>query len=107
MPSAVVGGAERRKSARNCTPCVRSLTHRPLAWTNSPAPMVAAWPMTVIRSRWPRAFTRSTQKPLSSLWKVTRSTRPARFSRPASAVGVTGPFTCSWLALNLSDNHVR
>ena len=39
MPSAVVGGAERRKSARNCTPCVRSLTHRPLACTNSPAPM--------------------------------------------------------------------
>ena len=35
----------------------------------------------VIRSRWPRAFTRSTLKPLSSLWKVTRSTRPARFSR--------------------------
>jgi hypothetical protein len=25
IPSAVVGGAERRKSARNCTPCVRSL----------------------------------------------------------------------------------
>ena len=27
IPSAVVGGAARRKSARNCTPCVRSLTH--------------------------------------------------------------------------------
>src|SRR5512132_2338842 len=40
--------------------------------------------MTVIRSRWPRAFTRSTQKPLSSLWKVTLSTRPARFSRAGS-----------------------
>jgi hypothetical protein len=45
MPSAVVGGAERRKWARNCTPCVRSLTHRPLACTNSPAPMVAAPPL--------------------------------------------------------------
>jgi hypothetical protein len=63
------------------TPCVRSLTHRPLACTNSPAEIVAAWPTTVIRSRRPRAFTRRTQKPLSSLWKVTRSTRPARFSR--------------------------
>src|SRR6266511_1909050 len=27
--------------------------------------MVAAWPTTVIRSRWPRTFTRRTQKPLS------------------------------------------
>src|SRR5512132_1876446 len=34
---------------------------------------------------WPRAVTRSTQKPLSSLWKVTLSTRPARFSRAGSA----------------------
>src|SRR5215472_9630463 len=33
-----------------------------------------------MRSRWPRALTRSTQKPLSELWKVTRSTRPARTS---------------------------
>src|SRR5512132_828092 len=32
-------------------------------------------------SQWPRAFTRRTQKPLSSLWKVTRSTRPARPSQ--------------------------
>src|SRR5512134_1647554 len=88
MPSAVVGGAARRKSARNCAPCVRSLTHRPLAWTNSPAPIAAAWPMTVIRSRWPRAFTRSTQKPLSSLWKVTRSTKPARFWRSGAGCGV-------------------
>jgi hypothetical protein len=29
-------------------------------------------------------LTRSTQKPLSSLWKVTRSTRPTRFSRSAA-----------------------
>src|ERR1700730_3360476 len=31
-------------------------------------------------SRLPRAFTRRTQKPLSSLWNVTRSTRPAKTS---------------------------
>ncbi len=31
-------------------------------------------------SHCPRAFSRSTQNPFSSLWKVTRSTRPARFS---------------------------
>ena len=29
MPGAVVGGAARRKSARNCTPCARSLTPSP------------------------------------------------------------------------------
>jgi hypothetical protein len=51
-----------------------------LAWTNSPAEIIAAWPRTVIRSRWPRALTRSTQNPFSSLWNVTRSTRPARAS---------------------------
>src|SRR5512132_1118250 len=32
-------------------------------------------------SQWPRAFTRRTQKLLSSLWKVTCSTRPARPSQ--------------------------
>src|SRR5512132_2407042 len=89
IPSAVVGGATRKKSARNCTPCVRSFTHRPLACTNSPAPIAAAWPTTVIKSRWPRAFTRRTQNPLSSLWKVTRSTRPARFSRSSAGCDIT------------------
>ena len=29
---------------------------------------LAAWPTTVTKSRWPRALTRSTQKPLSGLW---------------------------------------
>ena len=33
-----------------------------------------------MRSRWPRALTRNTQKPFSALWKVTRSTRPAKTS---------------------------
>ena len=42
--------------------------------------LIAACPTRVMRSRWPRALTRSTQKPLSELWKVTRSTRPARTS---------------------------
>ena len=38
--------------------------------------MLAALPMTVTRSRLPFTLTRSTQKPLDSLWKVTRSTEP-------------------------------
>ena len=59
---------------------VRSLIQDPLACTNSPAEIIAAWPTRVMRSRWPRALTRSTQKPLSELWNVTRSTSPARTS---------------------------
>src|SRR5688572_15124542 len=81
MPSSVVGGAARRKVALNCRPWVRSLTQVPEAWTNSPALIVAAALTTVTRSRWPRTLTRSTQKPFSALWYVTRSTRPARASR--------------------------
>src|SRR5450631_1305280 len=53
---------------------------------NSPAEIVAAWPTTVITSRLPRAFTRKTQKPFSSLRKVTRSTSPAKTSVLLSAV---------------------
>jgi hypothetical protein len=59
---------------------VWSLTHSPDAVIHSPAEIVAAWPMTVTRSRWPRAFARRTQKPFSLLWKVTRSTKPASTS---------------------------
>ena len=51
MPSSVVGGLALRKDARNCWPWVRSFTQAPLAWTNSPALIIAAWPTTVIRSR--------------------------------------------------------
>jgi hypothetical protein len=80
MPSIEVGADMRMKRALNCWPWVRSLTHSPDAVIHSPAEMVAAWPMTVTRSRCPRAFARRTQKPFSSLWKVTRSTRPARIS---------------------------
>ena len=47
---------------------------------HSPAEIIAAWPTTVTRSRWPRAFALRTQKPFSPLWKVTRSTRPASTS---------------------------
>ena len=84
--SPVVGAATLRKEALNCTPWTRSLIQAPLAWTNSPAEIIAACPSTVISSRWPRALMRNTQKPLSSLWNVTRSTRPARTS--VAALGV-------------------
>src|SRR6202011_2653408 len=47
----------------------------------SPAAMDGAAPSTVTRSRCPRALMRRTQKPLSALWKVTRSTKPAKGSR--------------------------
>src|SRR6266851_4737127 len=49
----------------------------------SPAAMDGAAPSTVTRSRCPRALMRRTQKPLSALWKVTRSTKPANGSRSA------------------------
>ena len=80
MPSTVVGAVALRNEALNWTPWVRSLIQPPLAWMNSPAEIIAAWPITVIRSRCPRALTRNTQKPFSGLWKVTRSTKPARTS---------------------------
>src|SRR5215510_9241475 len=80
MPSIEVGADVRKKRALNCWPWVWSLTHSPDAVIHSPAAMMAAWPITVTRSRWPRAFARSTQKPFSLLWNVTRSTRPASIS---------------------------
>src|SRR5580704_7885137 len=90
MPSIEFGAEVRMKRDLNCWPCVRSLTHSPDAVTHSPAAITAAWPMTVIKSRWPRAFTRRTQKPFSALWKVTRSTRPARTSRVDGSSWVCG-----------------
>ena len=90
IPSIVVGAVALRNDALNWTPRVRSLTQDPLACTNSPAAVIAAWPRTVIRSRWPRAFTYKTQNPFSALWKVTRSTRPARTS-----VGVLVLYPCT------------
>src|SRR6202140_1457998 len=81
MPSMDVGAEVRMKRCLNCWPWVRWLPHSPDAVTHSPAAITAAWPMTVINSRWPRALMRRTQKPFSALRKVTRSTRPARTSR--------------------------
>src|SRR5580704_12354423 len=92
MPSMDVGAEARMKRDLNCWPWVRSLTHSPDAVTHSPAAITAAWPITVINSRWPRALIRSTQKPFSALWKVTRSTSPARISLVAGSSGA-GLFT--------------
>jgi hypothetical protein len=80
MPSTEVGADARRNRALNCCPWVRSLTHSPFAVIRSPAEIVAAWPITVTRSRCPRAFARRTQKPFSALWNLRRPTRPASTS---------------------------
>ena len=81
MPSSEVGSEVFRNFALYCWPWVRSLTHSPDAVTHSPAEITAACPITVTSSRWPRALIRRTQKPFSSLWYVTRSTRPANTSK--------------------------
>ena len=80
IPSIDVGAEVFRNRARNCWPCARSLTHSPEAVIHSPAEIDAAWPTTVTRSRCPRALVLRTQNPFSSLWKVTRFTRPASTS---------------------------
>src|SRR5271166_5942070 len=80
IPSMELGAEVFRNRALNCWPWARSLIHSPDAVIHSPAEMMAAWPTTVTRSRWPRAFALRTQKPFSPLWKVTRSTRPASTS---------------------------
>ena len=85
MPSTDEGAEAFKNRTRNCRPCVRSLVHSPEAVIPSPAEIIAAWPTAVTSSRWPRALRRSTQKPVSGLWKVTRSTRPASTSRPGAA----------------------
>ena len=58
---------------------------------------IAAWPTTVIRSRCPRALTRSTQKPFSALWKVTRSTSPAKASVGGPRPAVDGTAGGAWV----------
>ena len=75
-PSTVCGGVQRSSSALNCSPCSRSWTQAPTASTYSPAVTDAMVPTTAVRPRRPRACTRSTAKPVSGLWKVTRSTTP-------------------------------
>src|SRR5678810_1090126 len=80
MPSIDVGAEVFRNRALNCWPWMRSLIHSPEAVTDAPAEIVATGPRTLTTARCPRAFARKTQKPFSVLWKVTRSTRPARTS---------------------------
>ena len=75
MPLSVFGGVILTNTARNCLPCSRSVIQLPEAEAYSPGVTLGAWPTSVIRSRSPRTFSRSTQKPLSALWNVTRSTR--------------------------------
>ena len=55
MPSTELGAEVLRNWALNCWPWVRSLTQPPVAVIHSPAEIVAAWPTSVTRSRWPRA----------------------------------------------------
>src|SRR5215469_8829464 len=76
IPSAVVGGTVFRYVALNCRPCSLFLTQQPSAATQSPAVTDGREPTTVTSSRCPFTVTRRTQKPLSSLWKVTRSMSP-------------------------------
>src|SRR5205823_9149383 len=76
IPSAVVGGTVFSVAALNCSPCSLSLTHQPSAVSHSPAVTDGREPTTVTSSGCPFTFTRRTQKPLSSLWKVTRSMSP-------------------------------
>ena len=91
MPSTEDGAAVRMKRALNCWPWVRSLTHSPEAVIHSPGATMAAWPTTVTRSRCPRALVRSTQKPFSGLWNVTRSTSPASTSRSELSACLPAP----------------
>jgi len=76
IPATVVGGTVFTVLALNCSPCSLSLTHQPSATSHSPAVTEGSDPMTVVSSRCPGVFTRRTQKPFSSLWKVTRSITP-------------------------------
>ena len=62
MPSSDVGSEVFKNFALYCWPWVRSLTHSPDAVTHSPAAITAAYPITVIKSRWLRALIRRTQK---------------------------------------------
>src|ERR1035437_7082755 len=84
-PSLVVGGTAFKTWALNWRPCSLSRTHHPFAVSHSPALTDGNEPRIVTSSRCPRTFTRSTANPLSSLKKVTRSTRPA-----ISSEGVRG-----------------
>src|ERR1700687_398020 len=70
-------GAKCGKDSVNCcSPCSLSLTHQPSAASHSPAVTEGNDPTTVVSSRCPCVVRGSTQKPFSSLWKVTRSMTP-------------------------------
>src|SRR6516165_2479852 len=96
MPSTVVGGTVFISLALNWSPCSLSLTHQPSASSHSPAVTEGSDPRTVTSSRCPLTFTRSTQKPLSALWKVTRSIRP----ETSSAIALSGPEAFIWLGIH-------
>src|SRR5579864_342921 len=93
IPSAVVGGTVFMLVALNCSPCSLSLTHQPSALSHSPAVTEGSDPTTVVSTRCPRVFTRRTQKPLSSLWKVTRSISPEISSVACRRSGIAA-FMC-------------
>ena len=76
-PSLLFGGTAFKTLALNWSPCSLSRTHQPSAVSHSPALTDGYETRTVISSRCPRTFTRSTENPLSSLKKVTLSTSPA------------------------------
>src|SRR5260370_17126605 len=72
----VFGGEILTKTALNCLPCSRSVTHVPDAEAYSPGATVGVCPTRVMSSRSPLTFSRRTQKPLSALCNVPPSTRP-------------------------------
>lgn len=74
MPSKVIGGEFLTNTARTYRPCPRWVTQFPKAEAYSAGETIGVWPIRVISSRSPFTFSRSTQKPFSALWKVTRST---------------------------------
>ena len=81
MPSSVVGGLAFQEGSAELL-AMSTVVHPGAAHLDElvAALIIAAWPTTVISSLWPRALTRSTQNPVSGLWNVTLSTRPARAS---------------------------
>src|ERR1700677_4307686 len=90
MPVSVFGGEILTKTALNCLPCSRSVTHVPDAEAYSPGATVGVCPTRVMSSRSPLTFSRRTQKPLSALWNVTRSTSPARRSGSGLGLALVG-----------------
>src|SRR5260370_7031688 len=85
MLAAVFGRETLTRTPLNCLPCWRSVPHVPDAEAYSPGATVGVCPTRVMSSRSPLTFSRRTQKPLSALWNVTRSTSPAR--RSGSGLG--------------------